>query len=144
MNALSTELSLLVERLRKRIAGVESQIVNCQRIVDLMQPEMALFEAREGKHNVYAARMSVDHESSIRTLTKELADLTEAADTIIAQAEALEVAREAITCAEAWLDSWALHVGSCAGGDVCECGLTRIKFDCNQALARIAALEKGR
>ena len=42
-----------------------------------MQPQMALFEKREG-HNVYAVRLAVDHKSSIRTTTAEADELRDA------------------------------------------------------------------
>ena len=69
----------------ERVLGYEkkrrTEIENCQIIVDLMQPQMTLFEQREG-HNLYAVRLAVDHESSIRTTTKEADTLKEAATTI--------------------------------------------------------------
>lgn len=32
----------------------------------------------------------------------------------------------ALATAEAWLDRWAAHVGSCKGGEKCTCGLTAV------------------
>jgi hypothetical protein len=42
---------------------------------------------------------------------------------------------EAIAGPEAWLDSWAQHVGNCQGGYVCTCGLTRARSELSAAIA---------
>lgn len=34
----------------------------------------------------------------------------------------------------AWLKRWAAHVGGCKGGSLCECGLTRMKYEVSAAL----------
>ena len=44
-------------------------------------------------------------------------------------------AEEALATAEAWLDRWAAHVGSCAGGDRCTCGLTAVLAEVRSALS---------
>jgi hypothetical protein len=44
---------------------------------------------------------------------------------------------EAIAGPEAWLDSWAKHVGNCQGGYVCTCGLTRARSELSAALAQV-------
>lgn len=75
MNANNSEL---IERLQKRADQIAGYIASSQRVVDLLQPEMDLFNARQGGHDTYTVRMAVDHMSSIRTQNKELADLTDA------------------------------------------------------------------
>jgi hypothetical protein len=45
--------------------------------------------------------------------------------------------REAIAGPEAWLDSWAQHVGNCQGGYVCTCGLTLARTELSAALAQM-------
>ena len=37
--------------------------------------------------------------------------------------------------AEAWLNRWAVHVGGCNGGGLCECGLTAIRAEVAAATA---------
>jgi hypothetical protein len=46
--------------------------------------------------------------------------------------------REAIAGPEAWLDSWAKHVGNCQGGYVCTCGLTLARTELSAALAQVS------
>jgi hypothetical protein len=46
--------------------------------------------------------------------------------------------REAIAGPEAWLDSWAQHVGNCQGGYVCTCGLTLARTELSAALAQVS------
>ena len=51
--------------------------------------------------------------------------------------ELVAAARSAV----AWLGRWALHVGNCRGGGLCQCGLTAILNDLEIALAdRLEAL----
>jgi hypothetical protein len=47
-----------------------------------------------------------------------------------------EVARkdEALRFAHSWLGYWATHIGNCRGGQVCTCGLTRVRYDARAAL----------
>jgi hypothetical protein len=42
--------------------------------------------------------------------------------------------REALKAAESWLERWAVHVGNCAGGRVCTCGLTLVQYETGAAL----------
>lgn len=42
---------------------------------------------------------------------------------------------EAIAGPNAWLDSWAQHVGNCQGGYVCTCGLVRARSELSAAIA---------
>jgi hypothetical protein len=60
--------------------------------------------------------------------------LAQAADRIEAQAAEIERLREAIAGPEAWLDSWAQHVGNCQGGYICTCGLTCARSELSAAL----------
>jgi hypothetical protein len=44
---------------------------------------------------------------------------------------------EAIAGPNAWLDSWAQHVGNCQGGYVCTCGLTLARSELSAAIAAV-------
>jgi len=77
----------IVKRLRTRAEKIDVAIANSRVVVDLLKPQMDAFEQRTG-HNIYAVRMAVDHENSIRRDEKETAELREAADTIEALCEA--------------------------------------------------------
>jgi hypothetical protein len=52
----------------------------------------------------------------------------------------VEALAEAIAGPEAWLDSWAQHVGKCKGGYVCTCGLVLARTELSQARARLAEI----
>lgn len=80
----------LEERLRARIKKINGWIANCDRIAELMAPEMERFEKREG-HNIYATRLAVDHESEKRSHVKHVKELTEAADEIASLRARVEV-----------------------------------------------------
>jgi len=41
---------------------------------------------------------------------------------------------EALRFAHSWLGYWATHIGNCRGGQVCTCGLTRVRYDARAAL----------
>lgn len=79
----------LIERLRAREAKHREAIANSQIVVDLLAPQKALFEARD-VHNIYAVRLCVDHQSSIRTTTKEADELADAVSRITSLQQALE------------------------------------------------------
>ena len=64
----------LVGRLRDRAAKIRGYIASSQLVVDYLKPEMDKFKALTG-HDIYTVRMAVDHQSSIRTQTKEAEDL---------------------------------------------------------------------
>lgn len=53
----------------------------------------------------------------------------------VSNAPVNQVMLEALGIGESWLDRWAQHVGSCKGGDICTCGLTRVKYDLRAAIA---------
>jgi len=46
--------------------------------------------------------------------------------------------RAALESTEAWLERWAVHVGSCEGGHRCACGLTAVQYEGSAALAHPA------
>lgn len=86
----------LADKLDQRADGIEKQIASCQIIIDLLKSQMDLFDDRPRvgatgdappPFDLYTVRMSVDHGSSIRTLTKELAELRYAAAALRIQAE---------------------------------------------------------
>ena len=54
----------------------------------------------------------------------------------------LERKTEALTAAESWLERWASHVGKCAGGSQCTCGLTAIHYEARAALSPPASTEQ--
>ena len=43
--------------------------------------------------------------------------------------EDMEEMMQALKTADAWLERWAQHVGSCRGGSYCTCGLTRVRYE---------------
>lgn len=61
-------------------------LASCERTLELLAPEWARFEARDG-HDIYVARMYADHTSEARTHRKEI--------------EALEAALSSLTGAAA-------------------------------------------
>lgn len=40
----------------------------------------------------------------------------------------------ALRTADSWLERWAEHVGSCRGGELCTCGLTRVRYEVTEAI----------
>lgn len=60
--------------LSKMIEDRSAWAANNQRMLDLLQPEWARFESRDG-HNTYVARIYAEHTSSLRKDKKELAAL---------------------------------------------------------------------
>ena len=62
-NAAKTLADMLDKR-RKWLAS-------CERTLELLAPEWARFEAREG-HDIYVARLYADHTSEARTHRKEI------------------------------------------------------------------------
>lgn len=72
----------IVERLRERALKIRGYIASSQRVVDLLAPEMEKFKTRDEPWDTYTVRLSVDHQSSIRTQTKEAEEYEEAADLI--------------------------------------------------------------
>ena len=69
----------------KMIERRQEQVKNCDRMLELLQPEWEKFEARTG-HNLYVARDYADHTSHKRTASKEL-------DALLAVRAILEEAR---------------------------------------------------
>lgn len=67
----------LIARLEKRAAEDERCAVNNEVVAALLEPQMRMFEAREG-HNVYAVRMAVDHRNGGKRDRQYAADLREA------------------------------------------------------------------
>jgi len=70
----------LVERLRKRAAQEREIAKNSARVAELLAPELVLFKAREGHHNIYATRMAIDHRDSAKKDDAFADDLETAAD----------------------------------------------------------------
>lgn len=58
-------------QIEKMISNRKDWIANCDRTIELLQPEWDKFEARTG-HNTYVARLYADHLSERRTHLKEL------------------------------------------------------------------------
>ena len=93
---MTDEAKALVGKLRERAAKVREWIISSQRVVDLLAPEREKFDKREAPWDTYTVRMSVDHQSSIRTQTKEVEEYEQAADLIETQAREIERLREAL------------------------------------------------
>ena len=60
---------------RKMINERVRQLASCERMLELLAPEWAKFEARTG-HDVYVARDYADHTSAARKHRNEIAALT--------------------------------------------------------------------
>ena len=77
-------------------------------------------------------------ESNYRDLEDRIEALTARAEAAEAERDALTAEnrrlREALEGAESWLDRWATHVGNCAGGEFCTCGLTFVRYETSAAL----------
>ena len=56
------------------IARMQCELANCERMMELLQPEWERFEARAG-HNTYVARDYVNHLNAARKHRKEIAAL---------------------------------------------------------------------
>jgi hypothetical protein len=69
--------------IKKILDSHKNRLANCERMIELLQPEWKLFEARTG-HNVYVARDYVEHVSAARK-HREAIELFEA--------QAAEIAR---------------------------------------------------
>ena len=93
---MTDEAKALVGKLRERAAKVREWIISSQRVVDLLAPEREKFDKREAPWDTYTVRMSVDHQSSIRTQTKEVEEYEQAADLIETQAREIERLRDAL------------------------------------------------
>jgi hypothetical protein len=65
---------------------------------------------------------------------REAADYIEKLEAQLA-ARSGEDVLSALKSAEAWLSRWPAHVGNCAGGNNCTCGLTAIRFEAAVALS---------
>lgn len=66
-----------IKTLRKMLESCEQRLENCERVVELLDPEMKLFEERSG-HNTYVVRLAVDHKSETKRLRKEILALQDA------------------------------------------------------------------
>lgn len=67
MTEAGSTLSEMLDKRRKWLAS-------CERTLELLAPEWAKFEAREG-HDIYVVRLYADHTSEARTHRKEIAAL---------------------------------------------------------------------
>jgi hypothetical protein len=64
MSGVAETIANMLDKRRKWLAS-------CERTLELLAPEWAKFEAREG-HDIYVARMYADHTSEARTHRKEI------------------------------------------------------------------------
>jgi hypothetical protein len=60
--------------LRGMLSKRRGWLASCERTLELLAPEWARFEARDG-HDVYVARLYADHTSEARAHRKEIAAL---------------------------------------------------------------------
>lgn len=79
-------------------------------------------------------------EGYLRKLGFDTPRLTNAPPTPKIGPEHIEALTEMIAGPEAWLDSWAQHVGNCKGGYVCTCGLVLARTELSQARAYLESL----
>lgn len=83
-----SQVSELIERLRKRAAEDRECAANSQVVADLLKPQLELFNVRQNDKpwNTYAVRMAVDHNNSVRRDTRYAKDL-EAAIALLEKVE---------------------------------------------------------
>ena len=87
---IAANAEALFARLRKREDEDRKCAANSQVIVDLLQPQMELFDLRDGAHpwNTYAVRMAVDHQNSAkrdRQYAQDIADVLALASALLDQ-----------------------------------------------------------
>lgn len=61
--------------LDKMIEDRKGWLKSCERMIQLLQPEWDLFEARDGSHNLYASREYAEHTSQARKHRNEIETL---------------------------------------------------------------------
>ena len=66
-------LTDIIQRLEKRAKDERSYVENNIVVADLLEPQMALFNAREAPWNTYAVRMAIDHRQEAKK-GKQFAD----------------------------------------------------------------------
>lgn len=86
-------MSELVERLLKRANEDQTCADNSAVVAEALSEQMRLFGAREG-HNIYAVRLAVDHQNSVKRDGQYASDLREAAAELTRLQKELETARE--------------------------------------------------
>ena len=82
MNALLE----LAERLKARALKERQIAANSLVVAQLLQPEIAKFEARDEPCNLYAVRLAIDHRDSAKRDAAFADDLEAAADALRARA----------------------------------------------------------
>jgi hypothetical protein len=97
------------------------------RALNKMQQRLDAAEAErdEARATLAAARTMLDATgAALAEATKRITELEAERDAAI----------DACKTAAAWLGSWGQHYGSCRGGNICTCGLTRNQYDLAAAL----------
>ena len=89
-------------------------------------------------HDSWAAAATITRlHAEIEALKSDVSDLVRAGSDEATENERLvkerDEARELIAGPMAWLDRWADHVGACAQGDRCTCGLTLARSEISVA-----------
>lgn len=73
----------------------------------------------------------------VKLTSAQLSALLARLDAITAERDALlaanEAATDALKTAASWLELHARHIGTCARGMACTCGLTRVRFEVESA-----------
>lgn len=68
----------LIDRLRKRAEEDQTCADNSKAVFEGLSDQLRLFEEKDGKHNVYAVRIALDHRNGMERDAKYASDLREA------------------------------------------------------------------
>lgn len=65
----------IINSMERRAETIRSAISNSRKLMEYLQPEMDMFDRREGGHNNYVVRIYLDHRNSVRDDEIELRDI---------------------------------------------------------------------
>lgn len=89
-------MTTLADKIEARAKRIRGYIASSQRVVELLAPEQAKFDARKAPWDTYTVRISVDHMSSIRTQTKEAEELEAVVIALRERDQAVEALRNMV------------------------------------------------
>lgn len=69
------DLPAIIKSMERRAETIRSAILNSRKLMKYLQPEMDMFDRREGNHNNYVVRIYLDHRNSVRNDEIELRDI---------------------------------------------------------------------
>lgn len=140
MSAASEAIAALCERLRSHADNapeISRQSIDIDAAASLIRTQAERIEKLEG---TAAALIEAHGDTKGWDFVGWCQVLAEKVESLSAALEGVRTATanplDALKSCEAWLSQWAQHVGGCAGGARCSCGLTRIQFEARAALER--------